>query len=70
MLSSLVVHSDLDFVRLVNGEFVQLVYPLVISRRLGASLDRVFDLDVNESFGAAAETTCGGVVDVGYRVDA
>ena len=70
MLSSLVVHRDLNFVRLVNGKFVQLVYPLVVSRRLCAALDRVFDFDVNECFGAAAETTCGGVVNVGHCEDA
>jgi hypothetical protein len=65
MVSSLVIHSDLNFIGLVNGEFVDLIWPFVVSGRLRAPLDCVFDLDVDKCFWTATEATCSRVVDVG-----
>jgi len=70
MVSSLIVYGDFDFVRLVNGEVVHLVCPLVVSRGLGAPLDGIFHFDVHECFRPTTKATGGCVVNVGNFVDA
>jgi hypothetical protein len=69
MLSSLVVHGDLNLVGLVNGEIVHFVDPFVVPRWLRASLDRILDLYVNERLWSSTKTTGGCVVNVGNCLD-
>lgn len=65
MVAGLVIYSQLDLVRLVNIEFVQLVCPAISSSSLGSSLDRVFDLHHDEGFRTSAESACSCMVDIG-----
>ena len=65
MIPGFIVYGDLNLVRLVNRELMQLVCPFVVSCRLGAPLDRVLHFDVNECFWTATKAAGGCVVDVG-----
>jgi hypothetical protein len=70
MVSGPVVYSDFDLVRLVDCEVVYLVQPFVVPRRLGAPLDGVLHLDVDECLRASTKTPGSCVVNVGDLVDA
>jgi hypothetical protein len=68
MVARLVVYGDLDFVGLVNGKVVNFISPAVSSRGLCATLDCVFDLDVDKSFRASTKAPSSCVVDIGDSV--
>lgn len=69
MITCFVVNRNFNLVCLINIELVQFIGPAIVSRWLGAAFDTVFDFDVNESLGTAAEAASGCVVDVGNGMD-
>ena len=66
----LVIYGDFNLVGFVDVELVDLIRPAIGPGRLGASLDTVFDLDINKRLGAAAEAARRCVVDICYSVNA
>ena len=70
MIASFIIYSNLDLVRLVNIELVQLVQPAIVSGRLRTALDAVFNFDVHEGFRSSTKATGCRVVDIGDSMNA
>jgi hypothetical protein len=70
MVPGLVVHGNFDFIRLVDAEVVDFVDPFVGSCRLGAPLDGVLHLDVDERFWSSTKATGSCMINIGNGMDA
>lgn len=65
MVARLVVYGNLDLVRLVDGEVVNFVDPAVVPCGLCATLDRIFNFDVDKRFWASTKAPSSCVIDIG-----
>ena len=68
MLARLVVDCKLNLVGFVDVKFVGLIRPFVCSRCLRSALERIFNLHDDKSLGSSRESSCGRMVDIGYRM--
>lgn len=69
MISSPVVHRELNLVGFINVEFVNFVRPSVVSRSFRPSLEDVLNLHNNKSFRSTTKAARSSVIDISYLVD-